>query len=433
MRLSQIKAYLAASQIFAIDPVYMETIVNALNTGDVDRIETLNDVQPRHGFTKVENVGVVKLDGAMIKRNTEFNALCGSMIGYEIIESYIAMAEKDDSIDTILFDIDTNGGEVEGLDDMSEKIFSSDKRTATFYRNKGASAGIYGFSAADEIYAAKTTMLGSIGAVISYEEPEENNAIRVITSRNAPNKRPNNNEELAEMLTERVNTFESFFYERLERNTGMTADQIKTGFKEGGMITAEEAKNLGFVKEVLTYDELLSQLVNRNNQEKGEKNMQMENNGFKFDRNDIDASEKMFNTLQAGYNTSQSRLQLSENTVADLTAMNESKDGKIAELNEKIAQMTTELSEAKTASVVSAKEDAALVVAEAFEHNVGKETAIKMVKADTKEAASQICLQSQNSNGGAGAGDINMETVNAEDEEMKYAMAYAESLNKKTK
>jgi len=53
-------------------------------------------------------------------------------------------------VDTILFIVDTPGGDVAGVDNVGDKIFKTKLNTVTLYENLGASGGIWAFSASDK-------------------------------------------------------------------------------------------------------------------------------------------------------------------------------------------------------------------------------------------------------------------------------------------
>ena len=259
MRADYIKQYLGQG-IFAVCPRFMENIVDVVNSGEIAK-ETITEVTPAHSYTKENNVAIITVDGAMSKRNTWMNAMCGGFASYDIIGNYIDMAEKDKDIDTILFAIDTPGGEVAGVDEVGEKIFNSNKKTITHYSNLGASAGIWAFSASDEIYASETTLIGSIGVISGYYKEKENENKVVMVSKNAKNKNCSLNGNCEQKIQSRIDKIEDIFYSRVTRNTKLTKEEISSKFNFGDVVSAEEAKEIGFLKNVISFDALKKTLV----------------------------------------------------------------------------------------------------------------------------------------------------------------------------
>lgn len=259
MRSDYIKQYLGQG-VFAVCPRFMENIVDVVNSGDIAK-ETITEVTPAHSYSKEKNIAIITVDGAMSKRNTWMNAMCGGFASYDIIGEYIDKAEKDSDIDTILFSIDTPGGEVAGVDEIGEKIFNSTKKTITHYSNLGASAGIWAFSASKEIYASETTLIGSIGVISGYYKESQNENKVVMVSKNAKNKNCSLNGNCEEKIQSRIDKIEDIFYSRVVRNTNLTKEEISSRFNFGDVVSAEEAKEIGFLKDVISFDALKKTLV----------------------------------------------------------------------------------------------------------------------------------------------------------------------------
>ena len=259
MRTQQIKSFLLKNK-FAIKEDFLQGIINTVNAG-VEKVEVANDVSPSHSLEIRDNIAIITVDGAMTKKNTWINAMCGGFASYDILFGYIDKAEKDVNVDTIVFNIDTPGGMVDGVDEIGEKIYNSKKRTITYYNNLGASAGIWAFSSSKEIYANQTAELGSIGVVLTYlEDNEENNQVTILSKR-AENKRGRG----VEAWQEKINEIENIFYSRVTRNTGLSSEQIENGFNKGETITAQAAQELGFIQGITTFDKLISSLEKKEN------------------------------------------------------------------------------------------------------------------------------------------------------------------------
>ena len=263
MRSEQIKAYLN-NRLFAICPSYLTEIVGVLNQGgDIARAETSNEISNSHSYQEINNVALISIDGVMIKKNTFFNALSGAYVPYDAIMSYLDKAESNPKITDVILDIDTRGGDVEGVDRFSSKIKSMSKRTHTFYSNKGASAGIWFGTASDKIYAEETAILGSIGVMAMMLKPkdEESDEKVVLVSKNAENKNCSVNGDCMARVQKRIDETETIFYKRVMEHTGLNEEEIKTEFNNGDMISATKALEIGFIDGVTTLDELIKTLV----------------------------------------------------------------------------------------------------------------------------------------------------------------------------
>jgi len=279
------------NQAFILCPAKMQTYMNVLSEGAI-RTEEVGVANNNVVYTVVDNVAIIAIDGAMYKK--EFRGACGeSVVAYPNIIKAINIAEADNNINTILFRVDTGGGSVAGAEEVRFRIKNSPKKTITFYENLGASGGIWIFTASDEIYAAPTTWLGSIGVVVAYEEedPETKNKKIELVSKNAPNKRCSTNGDCKEKMQLMIDEIEKDFFIVLEENTGFKQEQLVEIFQNGGIIKAEIAKEKGFIKDIRQFSVLLGDI-------KSNKGVRMP--GTSPDDNSTNVENKPSNTLIGG-------------------------------------------------------------------------------------------------------------------------------------
>jgi ClpP class serine protease len=279
------------NQAFILCPAKMQTYMNVLSEGAI-RTEEIGVANNNVVYTVVDNVAIIAIDGAMYKK--EFRGACGeSVVAYPNIIKAINIAEADNNINTILFRVDTGGGSVAGAEEVRFRIKNSPKKTITFYENLGASGGIWIFTASDEIYAAPTTWLGSIGVVVAYEEedPETKNKKIELVSKNAPNKRCSTNGDCKEKMQLMIDEIEKDFFIVLEENTGFKQEQLVEIFQNGGIIKAEIAKEKGFIKDIRQFSVLLGDI-------KSNKGVRMP--GTSPDDNSANVENKPSNTLIGG-------------------------------------------------------------------------------------------------------------------------------------
>ena len=279
------------NQAFILCPAKMQTYMNVLSEGAI-RTEEVGVANNNVVYTVVDNIAIIAIDGAMYKK--EFRGACGeSVVAYPNIIKAINIAEADNNINTILFRVDTGGGSVAGAEEVRFRIKNSPKKTITFYENLGASGGIWIFTASDEIYAAPTTWLGSIGVVVAYEEedPETKNKKIELVSKNAPNKRCSTNGDCKEKMQLMIDEIEKDFFMVLEENTGFKQEQLVEIFQNGGIIKAEIAKEKGFIKDIRQFLVLLGDI-------KSNKGVRMP--GTSPDDNSANVENKPSNTLIGG-------------------------------------------------------------------------------------------------------------------------------------
>lgn len=261
MRGDQIKSELLGT-LFAVDSQYANKITEVLNATEIARRETSEDIDASHFYQEKENVAIITIDGVTIKKNTWFNAMSGNFVPYTAIHEYIDKAESNDNITDVIFAVDTNGGDVEGVDRLGDRIYNMKKNTHTMYLNKGFSAGIFYGTASQKVYAEEGAMLGSIGvlAIVPKKSEEDDGSITLV-SKNAENKNCALNGDCMDKIQARIDEKEDLFHKRVVRNTSLSREQIIEDFDKGSIITAQKALDIGFIDGITTLDKLIDTLV----------------------------------------------------------------------------------------------------------------------------------------------------------------------------
>lgn len=363
------------NQAFILCPAKMQTYMNVLSEGAI-RTEEVGVANNNVVYTVVDNVAIIAIDGAMYKK--EFKGACGeSVVAYPNIVKAINIAESDNNIDTILFRVDTGGGSVAGAEEVRFRIKNSPKKTITFYENLGASGGIWIFTASDEIYAAPTTWLGSIGVVVAYEEedPETKNKKIELVSKNAPNKRCSTNGDCREKMQIMIDEIEKDFFMVLEENTGFKQEQLVEIFQNGGIIKAEIAKEKGFIKDIRQFSVLLGDI-------KSNKGVRMPDTGQ--EDNSVNVENKPSNTLIGGLAFNEDNFTM---LVESRTKLNET----IKALNEQVEVLSKNKDIATEYEAFKANTENRLSLSMSF--GVSQANAIKdVIFANTDEEATKVAL-----------------------------------------
>jgi len=378
---------------FALMPKDMSALMEMANSETPRAENSIEVANNAVAYETRKNVAIISVDGGMAKKGT--GGLCSSIASYETMIQKLDTAEADANVDTVLWRVDTGGGAVDGVDEVGERIFNSSKKNVTFYENSGHSGGIWAFTASKEIYASETTMLGSIGVVVSYIEDNEDDKRIDIVSKNAENKRCSLNGDCKDRIKSMLDWYENIFYSRVMRNRNVSKAYIKSTFDNGGSIFASQALESNFIDGITTFDTLLKSLQSNNtgstivptasvSESLTSDNSIEINQGadMKFDRENLDATEASFNALVANRDTLTSRNDsLSMQLQTATTALEALEEEVVAEK----ASTSTMLSEAVVTRTAR--------IQEAFATGVASQgTILAMLEADTDEKASEIAL-----------------------------------------
>lgn len=110
------------------------------------------------------SVGIIKVHGSLTKENQ-----CCGPIGMATIGAIIKNANARQNISSIVLDIDSPGGTVDGTIELANIIKYSKKPIVAFYNGMACSAALWiGSSASKAIAATDFTEVGSVGVLMSF-------------------------------------------------------------------------------------------------------------------------------------------------------------------------------------------------------------------------------------------------------------------------
>ncbi|MGL9779731.1 MAG: S49 family peptidase, partial [Wolbachia sp.] len=111
-------------------------------------------------------IKVIPIHGILTKNSEAFDDILG-MTSYEKIREEIEEALIDEEVETIILDIDSPGGEVNGLFDLSDFIYEARalKKIVAIANDDAYSAAYAIASSAEKVFVSRTSGVGSIGVI----------------------------------------------------------------------------------------------------------------------------------------------------------------------------------------------------------------------------------------------------------------------------
>ena len=145
--------------------------MNALPPG-IDMAQISDQERSRAGYKASAGVGIIGIYGPLMHRLLASDFPSGGPTTYSDIRKAFDTAMMDDSVQSIVLEIDSPGGEVHGVFDLADHIFQSrGSKPITAVVNESAySAGYLLASAADKIIIPRTGGAGSIGVIASHAD-----------------------------------------------------------------------------------------------------------------------------------------------------------------------------------------------------------------------------------------------------------------------
>ena len=217
-----------------------------------------------------DGVAVIPIHGVIGKRLNLFSKISGG-VSTELLKRDIEIALSDDSIESILLDIDSPGGAVDGTQELANFIFNSrgTKPIIALANGTMASAAYWIGAAAHEVYmSSETTVVGSIGVVATHTDvskAEEKSGIKTteivaghfkrVTSELAPL-----TEAGREDLQSKVDFIYSIFVSDVAKFKGVSVETVLEHMADGRVFIGSQSIEAGLVDGVSTIDDLITDM-----------------------------------------------------------------------------------------------------------------------------------------------------------------------------
>ncbi|KAF8818072.1 S49 family peptidase [Rickettsia endosymbiont of Cardiosporidium cionae] len=218
------------------------------------------ELQNTHKMTVSDGIAVLPIRGPLFRYANMFTTVSGAT-SYEKILNEFDSCITDSTIDSIILDIDSPGGEVNGCLEVSEYIYSRRGiKPITAYASGDVASGAYWIAAAaDKIVVNPTSNIGSIGVIGIYENKKEE--VTEIVSSQTPNKRlSTDTEEGKAKLQARIDDIASVFLNSIAKYRDISLLDIDDRFGAGDVFIGKEALTRGMVDEVSSFDQLLTNI-----------------------------------------------------------------------------------------------------------------------------------------------------------------------------
>ncbi len=268
-----LRAALASS--WAILPEKLDAIMEFLELkaagGDVPEEQIRAIVAARHQpVTGQGGIMVLPLFGLIEHRANSLLAEHSGATSTERFAGRFRQALADPNITGIVIDIDSPGGVVNGVDELSAEIHAARgvKPIVAVANSLMASAAFWIGSAAGELVAIPSGEVGSIGVVMVHSEgskhDEQLGVKRTIISAGKHKAEVNPFEPLSDEardhIQERIDDFFGMFTRRVARNRGKSVKDVVNGFGQGRLVGAKEALAEGMIDRIQTIEQVFHRM-----------------------------------------------------------------------------------------------------------------------------------------------------------------------------
>ncbi|WP_264704655.1 S49 family peptidase [Wolbachia endosymbiont (group B) of Apotomis betuletana] len=219
----------------------------------------------KHFHINPKGIAIIRIYGVLTKKTEAFDHIL-DMTSYENIHEEIESALGDKSIETILLDIDSPGGEVNGVFDLADFIYESraKKRIIAMANDDAYSAAYAIASSAEKVFVSRTSGVGSIGVIASHIDQsgfDERQGIKYTTifagsRKNDLNPHEPMTSESLGSLQKEVDRLYEMFVQLIARNRGLSIEKIRS--TEAGLYFGEKAVEIGLADGVTTFFEFIN-------------------------------------------------------------------------------------------------------------------------------------------------------------------------------
>jgi signal peptide peptidase SppA len=237
---------------------------------DAEEVQARIHGARRPADRRVNSVAVLPLFGTIFPRANLMTDVSGATSAERFGNQFSDLV-NDPEIGAIILDVDSPGGHVNGIDELSTKIFEArgNKPIVAVANHTMASAAYWVGTAADEIVVTPSGEVGSIGVFAVHRDMSkamEQDGIKVSIISEGKYKTEGNpyeplTEEARTGIQLRVSEAYDAFIASVARNRGVKQAVVRDGFGEGRVVGARQAVESGMADRVGTLEETIYRLL----------------------------------------------------------------------------------------------------------------------------------------------------------------------------
>lgn len=217
-------------------------------------------------LSMIDGAAVIEVKGKLTNKNSWYNKYYG-LISYDQIREAIVEA-LDLGAGAILFDVDSPGGTVSGMKDLSNFVSGVDVPTRAHTSGTMASAAYFFGISCEKCYSDDMAEVGSVGVVMTlmeYTESMKKQGVHAEVFRSGKHKQAGNpyeklSAENRKHMKDQVMTYANKFFDFVSEHRGIPRPAM-TEIETGKTFIGEEAVTAGLVDKLKSFDEALAETI----------------------------------------------------------------------------------------------------------------------------------------------------------------------------
>lgn len=212
-------------------------------------------------------VAVIPVVGTIMQRANMMREVCEGGTSTQAISKALRDAQADETVGSIVLDIDSPGGSVYGVAELAAEIRASSKPVLGVANSLAASAAYWLGSQCREFYCAPGAEVGSIGVWMAHEDWSaalEAAGVKTTLISAGKYKVEGNpygplDAEARDFLQSRTDDYYSAFTRDVAKGRGVSTDQVRGGMGQGRVLGSDQAKAERMIDGVMTLDQVIRQ------------------------------------------------------------------------------------------------------------------------------------------------------------------------------
>jgi HK97 family phage major capsid protein len=222
------------------------------------------------GASTPKLTAVIPVFGILVNRVASLD-ISETGTGVDALAQQFRQAMANPDVRNVVLLFDSPGGSVYGIDEFAQEIFDArgqGKRIVAQIDPLAASAAYYLAAQADDIYMTPSGEAGSIGVRAMHQDLSKALAAKgiAVTHISAGKYKVEGNpfeplsDDAKAFMQQRVNEYYDAFVKAVARGRDAKVADVRNGFGEGRVVGAAEAKKLGMVDRIATFEETLARI-----------------------------------------------------------------------------------------------------------------------------------------------------------------------------
>ena len=213
-----------------------------------------------------DGVAVIPVVGPLFRYANLFTAISGAS-SYEVLAKDFNSALENPDVHSVVLDIDSPGGEVNGCAEFANMIYESrGTKPIIAYASGDAASGAYWIaSACDQIIASEISLLGSIGVVAVYRDSNDQNVLEIVSSQSPYKRLDPNSDDGKSRLQSRIDDLASVFIDSIAKHRGVDPPIVLKEFGGGDVFVGKNAIRSGLADDVGSLENIIQQQINNQN------------------------------------------------------------------------------------------------------------------------------------------------------------------------